>query len=568
MSLDLDSSQQARRRPGARVRAGALPQPAERLDPSGPVRPYEFEVAVERLCLDSTSFRNIRERCGRRPRGDGGAHPRDRRPRAARCTTRTPTRAASCSAPSRPSASASPTRRESATRVVTLALADADAAAARRGHRPRPATRPGRGRGHRLRLRARAPGGRCPTTSRSTTALEIYDVYAAGSHTRDLAPRGGTVCVLGAGHAGKLALAAARDAMEGGTLVAVDVDAEAVERVARARPLRRRRRRRPARPARARSTRCAPPASPPADLTVVVVNATGCEPTAILLTADGGTVLFFSMATSFSDRGADRRRAWRRRRGCWSAAAIAPDGGALRARPRARLRPAARALRPARRRRERERGHRVQMRWRDLDGLGHVNHTVVLTYLEEGRDAFLERAASRATSTSSGAARSASTTRSTPSSTTVTVQCCGPRARPLERRRRSERIVDARRRGRRRGRVRPRPLGPAAARASRPITDEERASLTRSGGGVPDDAPGTATRSSSPCAITGADVFRENNPNIPYTTEEIADSTIERPRAGATVAHLHVREDDGTPSGRPELFVDVDRPDPRRLRRS
>lgn len=36
-------------------------------------------------------------------------------------------------------------------------------------------------------------------------------------------------------------------------------------------------------------------------------------------------------------------------------------------------------------------GHNVPMRWRDLDGLGHVNHTVVLTYLEEGRDAFLER---------------------------------------------------------------------------------------------------------------------------------------------------------------------------------
>jgi acyl-CoA thioester hydrolase len=31
------------------------------------------------------------------------------------------------------------------------------------------------------------------------------------------------------------------------------------------------------------------------------------------------------------------------------------------------------------------------MRWRDLDGLGHVNHTVVLTYLEEGRDALLAR---------------------------------------------------------------------------------------------------------------------------------------------------------------------------------
>ncbi len=58
-------------------------------------------------------------------------------------------------------------------------------------------------------------------------------------------------------------------------------------------------------------------------------------------------------------------------------------------------------------------------------------------------------------------------------------------------------------------------------------------------------------------AVTGADVFRENNPNIPYTTEEIADSAIEAAAAGATVAHLHVREDDGTPSGRPELFVDV-----------
>jgi acyl-CoA thioester hydrolase len=33
--------------------------------------------------------------------------------------------------------------------------------------------------------------------------------------------------------------------------------------------------------------------------------------------------------------------------------------------------------------------HEVQMRWRDLDGLGHVSHNVALIYLEEGRDAFL-----------------------------------------------------------------------------------------------------------------------------------------------------------------------------------
>jgi acyl-CoA thioester hydrolase len=30
----------------------------------------------------------------------------------------------------------------------------------------------------------------------------------------------------------------------------------------------------------------------------------------------------------------------------------------------------------------------VDVRWRDTDALGHVNHVVFLTYLEEGRDAF------------------------------------------------------------------------------------------------------------------------------------------------------------------------------------
>lgn len=59
------------------------------------------------------------------------------------------------------------------------------------------------------------------------------------------------------------------------------------------------------------------------------------------------------------------------------------------------------------------------------------------------------------------------------------------------------------------------------------------------------------------CALSGADVFRDNNPNVPYTTKEIADSGVEAAAAGASIVHIHVREDDGTPSGRPELFVDV-----------
>ena len=32
--------------------------------------------------------------------------------------------------------------------------------------------------------------------------------------------------------------------------------------------------------------------------------------------------------------------------------------------------------------------HTVDVRWRDVDALDHVNHAVFLTYLEEGRDAF------------------------------------------------------------------------------------------------------------------------------------------------------------------------------------
>ncbi len=37
-----------------------------------------------------------------------------------------------------------------------------------------------------------------------------------------------------------------------------------------------------------------------ADITVVCVDVPGCEGGAVLATAEGGTVIFFSMATSFS----------------------------------------------------------------------------------------------------------------------------------------------------------------------------------------------------------------------------------------------------------------------------
>jgi L-erythro-3,5-diaminohexanoate dehydrogenase len=103
--------------------------------------------------------------------------------------------------------------------------------------------------------------------------------------------------VLGAGHAGKLALAAPRDTAA--TQGAGDAREDAIEVVrspGRSDIGGRPDRRDPI--AALHAVRAA--GAPPADLTVVVVNASGCEPTALLLTRDEGTVLLFSMATSFS----------------------------------------------------------------------------------------------------------------------------------------------------------------------------------------------------------------------------------------------------------------------------
>ncbi|KGF11583.1 Uncharacterized conserved protein [Urinicoccus massiliensis] len=49
-------------------------------------------------------------------------------------------------------------------------------------------------------------------------------------------------------------------------------------------------------------------------------------------------------------------------------------------------------------------------------------------------------------------------------------------------------------------------------------------------------------------AICGAEVTKEQNPNVPYTVEEIQREAKSAYDAGASIIHLHVREDDGTPT--------------------
>lgn len=54
--------------------------------------------------------------------------------------------------------------------------------------------------------------------------------------------------------------------------------------------------------------------------------------------------------------------------------------------------------------------------------------------------------------------------------------------------------------------------------------------------------------------ICGAEVTKEQNPAVPYTVEEIAREAKSAYEAGASVIHLHVREDDGTPTQRKGRF--------------
>ena len=63
----------------------------------------------------------------------------------------------------------------------------------------------------------------------------------------------------------------------------------------------------------------------------------------------------------------------------------------------------------------------------------------------------------------------------------------------------------------------------------------------------------------NPCiicvAITGSLPTKENNPAVPITVSEQIESTQEAFEAGATIAHCHVRDDDGKPTSDPDRFA-------------
>ncbi len=60
-------------------------------------------------------------------------------------------------------------------------------------------------------------------------------------------------------------------------------------------------------------------------------------------------------------------------------------------------------------------------------------------------------------------------------------------------------------------------------------------------------------------AVTGAEVTKEQQPNLPVTPDEIAQEVYNCWQAGASIAHIHARMPDGTPTQSKEVYAEIKR---------
>jgi NADPH:quinone reductase-like Zn-dependent oxidoreductase len=279
--------------------AGVLPQAAERLDTDPAIRADEVRLRVERLNLDAASYRQLSDKHG----GDPAAIRREvLEIIEARGKMHNPVTGSGGmligtveeAGPDSPLGLARGDRVATLVSLTLTPLAITDGLARWDGRGEQiPAA------GHAI-LFARSVAAVLPADLPTELALAVMDVCGAPALTRRVvgALDDPVVAVLGgAGKSGSLALAAARRAGARRTLGVVPTAQEAAllaraalaDRVVVA----------DARDPLALGAAVAG-AGGPADVTVVCVDVPGCEHGAILATAQGGTVIFFSMATSFS----------------------------------------------------------------------------------------------------------------------------------------------------------------------------------------------------------------------------------------------------------------------------
>jgi L-erythro-3,5-diaminohexanoate dehydrogenase len=293
--------------------AGVLPQAAQRLDTSPEIGADEVRVAVERLNLDAASFRQLATKHARVDGTVDGAAVRAEVLEIVRSRGKLHNPVTGSGGmligtvdavgPASPLGRA-PLRLKVGDRVATLVsltLTPLRITDGLRGWDGRSEQVPCTG--HAI-LFGRSIAATLPDDLDAELALAVFDVCGAPALTDRVVRRYDAPAVAvfgGAGKSGSLALAAARRAGAAKTVGIVPNETE-YERltgsgitgdgicaaVADARdPV-------------AVSTAVTRALGGPADVTVVCVDVPGCEHGAILATAAGGTVVFFSMATSFA----------------------------------------------------------------------------------------------------------------------------------------------------------------------------------------------------------------------------------------------------------------------------
>jgi L-erythro-3,5-diaminohexanoate dehydrogenase len=274
---------------------GVLPQAARRLDADPAIGPDEVRISVQRLNLDAASFRQVSESCA----GDGAAV------RAAvldivrtRGKMQNPVTGSGgmligvvdAVGPESPLGLSVGQRVATLVSLTLTPLAISDGLA---GWDGRSEQVPAEGTAI---LFARSNAAVLPDDLPDAVSLAVLDVCGAPAATARVVERAAarSVVVLGAaGKSGCLSLAAARaaGAVELTGVVRNELEAVALgasglaDRVVVADatdPL-----------------AVAAAVGTPAEVTVVCVDVPGAEHGAVLATADGGTVIFFSMATSF-----------------------------------------------------------------------------------------------------------------------------------------------------------------------------------------------------------------------------------------------------------------------------
>ncbi|CAN5896675.1 L-erythro-3,5-diaminohexanoate dehydrogenase [soil metagenome] len=275
---------------------GVLPQAAQRLDTRRELWPDEVCVRVERLNLDAASFRQLEQAYGSNVRAAVLEIVRDRGKMQNPLTGSGGMLVGTVEevGPDSPLGLAVGDRVATLVSLSLTPLVIEDDLAGWDGRSEQVPCD-----GYAI-LFGRSVAARLPDDLPVELSLAVMDVCGAPALTARVvssydAP---TVCVIGAaGKSGSLSCAASREAGADRVIGVVPVEREAAALrdasladtvvVADARdPV--------------ALSRAVAAAGGPADVTVVCVDVPGCEGGAILATAQGGTIVFFSMATSFS----------------------------------------------------------------------------------------------------------------------------------------------------------------------------------------------------------------------------------------------------------------------------